>query len=127
MPSPGDRPIIGKGRIARRAVLEVEPGERDAALAPGVRHPGDRDRPERRPRPRRSRRADCLPHRDGRGCRRDDGGPGVVPDTGAIDGAKGLPAHVGVPAATSLVLAVATFVMAGLLFVGVWLIRAPVA
>jgi hypothetical protein len=32
-----------------------------------------------------------------------------------------------VPAATSLVLAVATFVMAGLLFVGVWLIRAPVA
>jgi len=46
---------------------------------------------------------------------------------GAIGEARGLPAHVGAPAATTLVLAVATFVMTGRLFVGVWLIRASVA
>jgi hypothetical protein len=38
---------------------------------------------------------------------------------GAIGEARGLPAHVGAPAATTLVLAVATFVMTGRLFVGV--------
>jgi hypothetical protein len=46
---------------------------------------------------------------------------------GAIGEVKGLPAHVGAPAATTLVLAVATFVMTGRMFVGVWLIRASVA
>jgi hypothetical protein len=51
----------------------------------------------------------------------------LLQTAGAISEAKGLPAHVGAPAATSQVLAVTTFVMTGLLFVGVWLIRAPAA
>ncbi len=46
---------------------------------------------------------------------------------GAGGEAKALPAHVGVLAATTMVLAEATFVMTGLLFVGAWLIRSMVA